>query len=143
MQNIGNSIIDAGPLIALFNKDDKYHKKTKYFLKDFKGRLYTSWAVVTEVMHMLNSNHICQINFLKFIERDGLKVVNFSKDDIARIIDLFKKYNDVPVDLADATLIILSEKENISNIITIDSDFYIYRNKDDNYIRNIFSTRWA
>ena len=137
-----SSIIDAGPLIALFNRDDKFHDQIKYFLKDYEGYLYTTWPVVTEVMHMLSYNHRCQINFLKFIERDGLKIVNFSEDTISRIVDLFERYYDVPVDLADSTLIILSNKKNITDIITIDSDFHIYRNKNDEYIRNIFEKRW-
>lgn len=142
MKNIQSSIIDAGPLIALFNKDDRYHNKIINFLKDYEGYLYTTWSVVTEVMHMLKSNHQCQINFLKFIERDGLEILNISSKSISRVIKLFEQYYDVPVDLADATLIVLSEQENINNILTIDSDFYIYRNKDNEYIRNIFEKRW-
>ena len=142
MKNIQNSIIDAGSLIALFNKDDRFHNKIIDFLRDYEGYLYTTWPVVTEVMHMLKSNHQCQINFLKFIERGGLEVLNISNKSISRIINLFEQYQDVPVDLADATLIVLSEQQNINNIITIDSDFYIYRNKDNEYIRNIFENRW-
>ena len=137
-----NSIIDAGPLIALFNKDDKFHRKIKDFLKNYEGYLYTTWPVVTEVMHMLGANPNCQINFLKFIERGGVEVINLSKNTVTRIVKLFRQYQDVPVDLADATLIVVSEKKNINNIITIDSDFHIYRNKNDKYIKNIFKKRW-
>ncbi|MGM0369621.1 MAG: type II toxin-antitoxin system VapC family toxin [Bacillota bacterium] len=137
-----NSIIDAGPLIALFNKDDKFHEEIKCFLKDYEGYLYTTWPVVTEVMHMLGANPNCQMNFLKFIERGGLEVINLSQNAVARIVKLFRQYQDVPVDLADATLIVILEKENINNIITIDSDFHIYRNENNKYIKNIFKKRW-
>ena len=59
------TIIDSGPLIALFDKNDKYHKLVIEFFKDFKGEFVTSWAVITEVTHMLDFNLQVQLNFLK------------------------------------------------------------------------------
>ena len=48
-----NTLIDAGPLIALFNKNDKYHEKIKEFIKNYKGLLTTSWPVITEVCQFI------------------------------------------------------------------------------------------
>jgi predicted nucleic acid-binding protein len=53
------------------------------------------------------------------------------------LIELSEKYIDVPMDLADATLILASEMENIMDIITIDSDFYIYRNVRNEFLNNL------
>lgn len=132
------TLIDAGPLIALFDKDDVYHDQIKGFLREYKGRLITSWAVITEVLHMLDFNIEAQIDFMKWIKRDALEIPNITKKDITRIISLSKKYSDIPMDFADATLIVISESKNIEEIISIDSDFYIYGNIRDKYIKNIF-----
>lgn len=132
-------LIDAGPLIALFDKDDKFHISVKEFIKRYEGRLYSSWPVITEVLHMLDFNVSVQIDFLKWISRGALDVKQISIENISRIIDLSEKYSDVPMDFADASLIIISELENINEIISIDSDFYIYRNIRNEYIKNIFN----
>ncbi len=132
-------LIDAGPLIALFDKDDKFHEFIREFLKRYEGRLYTTWPVITEVLHMLDFSIDTQIDFLKWIKRGALDVKQITIDDISRIIDLSEKYSDVPMDFADASLIIVSELENIKEIISIDSDFYIYRNIRNEYVKNIFN----
>jgi predicted nucleic acid-binding protein len=134
-----NTLIDAGPMIALFNSDDKYHKKVIGFLKTYKGILTTTWPVITEVCYMLNYNSRVQIYFLKWVERGGIKIEDIGESDIERIMELSQKYSDIPIDLADASLIIISERLNLENIITIDSDYYIYRNKNKEMLNNIFN----
>lgn len=134
-----NTLIDAGPLIALFNKNDKYHEKIKEFIKNYKGLLTTSWPVITEVCHMLDFNINAQIDFLKWIKLGGLKVEDIETEEIDKIIKLSEKYSDIPMDLADATLIIISERLGIKEIITIDSDYYIYRTTEREMLINIFN----
>ena len=132
-------LIDAGPLIALFDKDDKFHTSMKEFIKNFHGRLYTSWPVITEALHLLNFSVRTQMNLLKWIMHGALLIREITAEDISRIINLSEKYSDMPMDFADATLIILSETEGIEEIISIDSDFYVYRNIRNEYIKNIFN----
>jgi predicted nucleic acid-binding protein len=122
-----NTLIDAGPLIALFDKDDQFHVKVKEFLKTFHGHLITTWPVLTEVTHLLDFNVNVQVDFLKWVQREAVKIVNLDNIHLVRIIELTEKYSDVPMDLADASLMVLAEKEKIKNIITIDSDYHIYR----------------
>jgi len=133
-----STLIDAGPLIALFNKNDKYHKQIKEFIKNYTGTLITTWPVLTEVSHMLDFNIQTQIDFLTWVQLGAVKIENIDNADILRIIDLSKKYSNVPMDLADASLVVLSENLNIKEIITIDSDYYIYRTIDKVMIENIF-----
>jgi len=121
------TIIDSGPLIALFDKSDKYHKDVLEFLKNFKGELITSWSVITEVSHMLDFNLQVQIDFLRWIELGGIEVYEIAQKDLSNIISMMEKYIDIPMDLADATLMYIASKENIKNIVSIDSDFDIYR----------------
>jgi len=134
-----NTLIDAGPLIALFNKNDKYHEKIKEFIRNYKGLLTTSWPVITEVCHMLDFNINAQIDFLKWIKLGGLKVEGIETKEIDKIIKLSDKYSDIPMDLADATLIIISERLGLKEIITIDSDYYIYRTTEREMLINIFN----
>ena len=134
-----NTLIDAGPLIALFNKSDKYHKKIKEFLKNYTGLLTTSWPVITEVCHMLDFNINAQIDFLKWIKLGGLKVEDIKTEEIDKIIKLSEKYSDIPMDLADATLVVISERLGIKEIITIDTDYYIYRTTEREMLINIFN----
>lgn len=133
-----NSLIDAGPLIALFNKRDKYHKQIKAFLKEYKGILISSWPVITEVTHMLDFSVQAQVDFLTWVNLGGIILEDISDEGLSRIIELSKKYSDVPMDLADASLVVLSEKLRIKEIISIDSDYYIYRTINKEMIENIF-----
>lgn len=135
---MGKCLIDAGPLIALFDKNDDYHKSMLKFLQKYEGRLVTSWAVITEVLHMLDFNVHVQTDFLKWIERDAIEIPVLNNNYLSRIIELSEKYADIPMDFADATLIVISEIERIKEIITIDSDFHVYRNIRKEMLTNIF-----
>ena len=121
------TLIDSGPIIALFDRSDNYHNIVLNFLKNYKGELITSLAVVTEVSHMLDFNLNVQIDFLKWIELGGLKIYNISHNDIANIREMMQKYTNIPMDFADASLMYIANKEDIKDIISIDSDFDIYR----------------
>lgn len=132
-----STLVDAGPMIALFDKDDTYHIPVINFLKDYRGRLLTSWPVITEVSHLLSFNVKVQINFLEWIKREAVIIVNIETVHLDRIIELSKKYSDVPMDLADSTLIVISELTDIRDIITIDSDYYIYLTKSKKRLNNL------
>jgi uncharacterized protein len=134
---VKNTLIDAGPIIALFDKDDSYHERVKSFLKDFKGMLFTTWPVITEVTHMLSFNIKVQIDFLEWLARGAVRIINIEFEHLQRIIELSKKYSDIPMDLADSSLIVISENHKIPDIITIDSDYYIYRTKSKNELNNL------
>lgn len=131
-------LIDAGPLIALFDKSDSYHAQSVEFLKRYTGTLLTTWPVVTETSHMLGFSERAQITFLQWINRGGLHLVEIEFSSITRLIELCNKFEDVPMDLADATLIVAAEDCNIKEVATIDSDFYIYRDVRKRYLKNIF-----
>jgi predicted nucleic acid-binding protein len=131
-------LIDAGPLIALFDKDDKYHDKILDFIKNGKFKFVTTLAVITEVLHMLDFNTNVQTAFLEWVQNKGIRIFDIYQADILTIIELTKKYSDRPMDFADATLVVAAEKTNIKEIISIDSDFDIYRLPKKEKIDNIF-----
>lgn len=132
-----STLADAGPLIALFDKDDQYHKSVVAFLKDYKGKLLTTWPVITETSHILGFNPAVQIDFLNWIDRGALDIVNLEKMHIQRLVELSEKYSDIPIDLADGSLLVVSEMTGIYNIITLDSDYHIYRLKNRRHLKNL------
>ena len=131
------TIIDSGPLIALFDKSDKYHQKVLTFLQSYKGEFITSWAVITEVSHILDFNLQVQIDFLKWIELGGIQLYDIPQYELKNIRVMMEKYLDIPMDLADATLMYIASKENIKNIVSIDSDFDIYRTLKKQSLNNL------
>lgn len=133
-----NTLVDAGPLIALFDKDDIYHKQILEFLKSYNCHLYTTWPVITETLYMLSFSTEVQLDFLSWLDRGGLRVLNFDQSILKRVIDLTKKYNDLPADFADASLVAVAEREDIKDIVSIDSDFNLYQSKKGTFLNNIF-----
>jgi uncharacterized protein len=133
-------VIDSGPIIALFDKDDRYHRKAKEFIKDFKGELITNYAVITEATHLLDFSIHAQTDFIQWILEGGISVMEIYADDLFRVIELMRKYSDLPGDFADATLIALCERLKIKEIASIDNDFTVYRLKDKQVFKNIFFT---
>ena len=134
-------LIDAGPLIALFDRDDKYHTPIVEFIKNTNYRFISTTAVLTETMYMLDFNIAVQLNFLEWIMKEGVIIHEIKQSNIKRIIDLTKKYSDRPMDFADATLVIAAEERGIRQIISIASDFDIYRLYNKMKIENIFAQR--
>ena len=131
-------LIDTGPLIALFDKDDKYHHNIKDFIKKDRFKFVSTTAVITEVTHMLDFNINAQIGFLEWIIREGLVLHEIRPKEIIRVIELCKKYQDRPMDFADATLVVTAEQTGLREIISIDSDFDVYRIFKKERIENIF-----
>ena len=132
------TLIDSGPLVALFNKDDHYHQDALKFIEWYRGEFYSSIAVVTEVCYLLDFSVSVQLDFLKWVNRGAVALDHFLSSDLSKIIRLTEKYHDVPMDFADSTLVAIGERLNIKQIATIDHDFYIYRFKRKQAFINIF-----
>jgi predicted nucleic acid-binding protein len=125
------TLIDSGPLIALFDRNDKYHLATVQFIKENDSQLLTTLASITETLHLLDFNRNAQIDFLSWVSAGAVTLEPISADDLQRIKELTIKYSDLPMDFADACLVLLGEKLNITTIATIDRDFDVYRLKGE------------
>jgi predicted nucleic acid-binding protein len=130
-------LIDSGPIIALFDRSDKYHELVLSFLEKFEGKLVTTWAVMTEVLHMLDFNLNVQLDFLKWVELGAIEIYEIKQSDLSTIIPMMTKYTNVPMDLADSSLMFVAQKEGIRDIVSIDSDFDIYRTVKREFLNNI------
>jgi predicted nucleic acid-binding protein len=130
-------LVDAGPLIALFDRDDKYHEAVKDFLSKGQYKFVSTAAVLTEVSSILNFNAGAQIDFFEWILKKGVALCDVERGCASRIIQLIQKYSDMPVDFTDATLVLAAEKTGIHSIISVDSNFAARLPGREN-IHNIF-----
>ena len=131
------TLIDSGPLIALFDRGDRHHERVKTFLKTYDGKLLTTWPVLTEVSHMLDFNLHAQLDFLRWVELGGVELYEIAQKELTEMIELMQKYSDIPMDLADASLMYIAHKEGIDTIVSIDSDFDIYRTLKKSFLKNL------
>ena len=134
---LSSVLIDAGPLIALFDSSEKRHAGICAFLKKGRYRFISTLAVLTEVSHMLDFSNAAQQDFYEWILCKGVIISDINQNDILRISELTRKYADLPMDFADATLVVTAEKTGIREIISLDKDFDIYRLPGKEQIHNI------
>lgn len=120
-------LIDSGPLIALFNANDRYHAASITFIKKNQAELVSTIASMTEVLHLLDFNRQAQNDFLSWVSAGAIKIETIQASDLGRIRALIMKYADLPMDFADACLVFLAEKLKIDTVATIDRDFDVYR----------------
>ncbi len=120
-------LVDTGPLVALANKRDKHHPACSATLKSHRGRLLTTWAVLTEFAHLCGPVS-ASLPFYRWIERGGLELLPLGRDELVAAIDWIDRYADCPMDLADASLVVASLKTGCNKIWTLDrADFETYR----------------
>lgn len=134
------SILDTGPIVALFDRSDHYHLDIFNFMQGFYGKLYSTLPVVTEALYLLDFNIETQLDFLKWLESGAIEIVDITSNDLYRIREMMDKYRDVPMDFADATLMLISERLNLKDIISLDNDFFVYRKSDGSCLNNLLAT---
>jgi predicted nucleic acid-binding protein len=120
-------IIDSGPLVAFLNKNDQFHNWAVSQFALLFPPFYTCESVISEVCFLLRNTQNGQQNMLRLIDRDLIKLQFKLEAEISLIRNLINKYNDVPMSLADACLVRMSEQITNSLICTLDSDFKVYR----------------
>jgi predicted nucleic acid-binding protein len=121
-------LVDAGPLVALVDADDQFHKKCVAALKVLREPLVTVWPPVTEAMYLLSDLPKAQDALWEMVARGVLQLLPLDLADVSRIRELMGKYADRPMDLADAALVRVAEREGIRKIFTVDrEDFSVYR----------------
>jgi predicted nucleic acid-binding protein len=121
-------LVDAGPLIALIHKDDHEHERCREAFATMDEPLGTVWPAVAEAMHLLSFSWRAQEALWDIIETGAVEILAIGIDDVPRMKELMRKYRDLPMDLADAVLVRVAERERLRRIFTLDRrDFQIYK----------------
>lgn len=125
------TLCDTGPLVALINRGDKYRQACVNALMYLRRPLVTTWPCFVEAMYMLEGGGFGPRKLLWSYVLDGPVQIHVpSPAELRRTSELMERYQDVPMDLADASLIAAAEVLNVRRVFSIDSDFYIYRLAD-------------
>jgi predicted nucleic acid-binding protein len=130
-------LVDAGPLIALFDRNDRYHDRAVKFIAECRSHLITNLPVLTEATFLLQFSVEAQRDLLLWAHQ-SIEVDQGTSADLPRIAALLKKYRDMPADFADASLVALAERQNLSHVASVDRDFAIYRALGKRAFINVF-----
>lgn len=121
-------LVDAGPLVALLHADDTHHEACVDALREVKEPMGTVWPAVTEAMYLLAFSPKAQDALFEMLARHTPTLLELDGADLPRMKELMRKYRDLPMDLADAALVRVAERESCRKIFTLDRrDFQAYR----------------
>ena len=121
------TLIDAGSLVALFDRDDVDHERCVAVSRHLRGEVVTVWPVITEASHLLADVPRAQDALLAKIETGDLVLADLTAADVPILRALIQKYQDQPMDLADAAVVRVAAREGIAEIFTLDRYFRTYR----------------
>lgn len=133
-------IVDTGYFYALADRRDRHHARAVEVLGQIAEPLITTWPVLTETTHLLNQRLGTSVTtlFMRNLADGFCAVHQTDPAELRRIADLMVQYADLPVDLADASLVLLAEHLGEGRILSTDlRDFGAYRFKDSKPFRNL------
>jgi len=127
-------LADSGFWIALCNRSDRYHRFAVAALERWSGEGFIStWPVLTEVTHLLNARIGVRqtLDFIDAVAQGACVVAGLSDEALMRMAYLMRRYSNLPMDLADASLVLLAEQLGEGRILSTDRrDFSGYRWKN-------------
>jgi len=120
-------VLDAGPLVAILNRSDEFHLWAVGQLSDIRGDIVTCEAVVAEVYHLVRHVPGAVAQLLALLENEAVALAFDLGREFPAVAALMRKYQDVPMSLADACLVRMAERHDGARVFTLDSDFKFYR----------------
>ncbi len=121
------AILDSGPLVALLDAREEHHEWSAEALRGVRGPLVTCEPVLTEAMFLLREHPAAHDRILEWVARGSLAIPFRLAEEAVAIRRLMAKYRDVPMSLADACVVRLTEMLEDHRVCTLDSDFRVYR----------------
>jgi predicted nucleic acid-binding protein len=122
----GELLLDTSALVGLLDRSQTVHAKCVAFYEEWAGTTVTTEAVLTEATHLLSHLDGGVLACIDFVLR-GTVLVPSTDISLKRCRVLIEKYSDLPMDFADATLVVLAEELNTDRAFTFDRDFRVYR----------------
>lgn len=122
-------LVDAGPLVAVIDAGEPDHEVCVRELAGMRAPLITTWPAFTEAMYLLGraGNPAGPDALWRLLFTERLVPADLSSAAVKRSAELMRRYADLPMDLADATLVALAEERKERQIFTLASDFHVYR----------------
>ena len=120
-------LTDSGPLVALLDRSDAAHDWAREQFAHVPRPVWTCEGAIAEVSHLLSDAGLPAWSALALVER-GVVAIRFDLEAATdRALALMKKYADTPMDFVDACLVTMTENKRDCQLMTMDSDFRIYR----------------
>ncbi len=132
------TLTDTGPIVALINRNDPNHVRCLKAVKTLPSSpLITTWPSFTEAMYLLYraAGYTGQAGMWCWRSAGRLVLLDLTSQEIDRMAALMVKYQDRPMDLADASLVVAAERLGTKELFTLDSDFRVYRLLDGSSLR--------
>jgi uncharacterized protein len=127
MLDKARGLIDTGAILALLDRDDRWHRSCAEAFAELLLPLATSAAVLTELFHLLDGAQEAAAAW-SLLRSGAVRVLPIGDADLAELETLMQRYRDRPMDFADATLVHLARRESLTTVFTIDhDDFETYR----------------
>jgi predicted nucleic acid-binding protein len=126
-------LTDTGPIVALLDKDDSNHIACLTTAQRLSAKpLLTTWPCFTEAMYLLGSvgGYRYQAELWPLWAGKRLILHDLIFAELQLMLVLMEKYRDTPMDLADASLIVVAQSLALRQVFTLDRDFYVYRLQD-------------
>jgi predicted nucleic acid-binding protein len=134
-------LTDSGPLVALLNRFDSHHRWAREQFDHVPCPVLTCEGAVTEAAYLLQADGLPPWGILELIERKIVAVQFDFESNFDRVLSLMKKYADTPMDFVDACLVSMTEAKRDCRLLTVDSDFRIYRRFERQAIPLIIPTK--
>ena len=120
-------IVDTGPLVAYFNRRDRWHRWVAEQMSALNPPLVTCEPVLTEACFLIQKAGGRPVDLIRKIAQRSLAIGIDLEEDASGIESLMHRYADTPMSLADACLVRLTERFPDCRLFTLDSDFEHYR----------------
>jgi uncharacterized protein len=135
----GKVLVDSGPLQALFNVGDSWHARVLKWLRQNEQALLVSTWPVTEVCALLSRRvgNPAALDFLRWVQRGGVAVDEPAAHTLTDVLTISERFADLPLDLADAAIAEAAARLRTRQVLTIDADFDIYRDKAGKPLTNV------
>lgn len=130
-------LIDTGPLVAFLNRRDRFHDWTATQWNQIAAPMFTCEAVISESCYLLSGIKSANDRVMQLLQREILRISFVLGEHIDQVKKLLIKYQSLPMSLADACLVRMSELHSNSYVFTLDSDFNLYRKNGRQVIPSI------
>ncbi|PZO20014.1 MAG: PIN domain nuclease [Leptolyngbya foveolarum] len=126
------NLVDTSPLVALIDSGQGKHQECVSVVAKLAGPMLTTVPCFTEAMYLLGRvrGWPGQRMLWRLSESGALFIHRADSNEHRRMRVLMEKYQDTPMDLADASLVAAAEHLGLKRVFTLDSDFYVYRIND-------------